>query len=50
VACSVGIPNLKFFLSRNHSWRRGAAATIQQVAMAVATGVADVAALPLPRV
>ncbi|MEA1795067.1 MULTISPECIES: lipid-transfer protein [Rhodococcus] len=41
VARSVGIPNLKF-LSRIHYGGGAAAATIQQAAMAVATGVADV--------
>ncbi|MFD6893645.1 lipid-transfer protein [Rhodococcus sp. NPDC060086] len=41
VARSVGIPSLKFF-SRIHYGGGAAAATVQQAAMAVATGVADV--------
>ncbi|MCZ4276895.1 lipid-transfer protein [Rhodococcoides yunnanense] len=41
VARAVGIPNLKFF-SRIHYGGGAACATIQQAAMAVATGVADV--------
>ncbi len=41
VARSVGIPNLKFF-SRIHYGGGAACATVQQAAMAVATGVADV--------
>src|SRR5574338_23828 len=41
VARSVGIPSLKFF-SRIHYGGGAACATIQQAAMAVATGVADV--------
>ncbi|UNM97806.1 lipid-transfer protein [Rhodococcus opacus] len=41
VARSVGIPDLKFF-SRIHYGGGAACATVQQAAMAVATGVADV--------
>ena len=41
VARSVGIPELKFF-SRIHYGGGAACATVQQAAMAVATGVADV--------
>ncbi|WP_407441479.1 lipid-transfer protein [Rhodococcus sp. (in: high G+C Gram-positive bacteria)] len=41
VARAVGIPNLKFF-SRIHYGGGAACATVQQAAMAVATGVADV--------
>ncbi|TWH09729.1 lipid-transfer protein [Rhodococcus rhodochrous] len=41
VARSVGIPRLKFF-SRIHYGGGAACATVQQAAMAVATGVADV--------
>lgn len=41
VARSVGIPSLKFF-SRIHYGGGAACATVQQAAMAVATGVADV--------
>ncbi|MCD2110495.1 lipid-transfer protein [Rhodococcus rhodochrous] len=41
VARSVGIPHLKFF-SRIHYGGGAACATVQQAAMAVATGVADV--------
>ncbi|MBJ8345909.1 lipid-transfer protein [Antrihabitans sp. YC2-6] len=41
VARSVGIPSLKFF-SRIHFGGGAACATVQQAAMAVATGVADV--------
>lgn len=41
VARAVGIPALKFF-SRIHYGGGAAAATVQQAAMAVATGVADV--------
>ncbi|WP_072686890.1 lipid-transfer protein [Rhodococcus marinonascens] len=41
VARSVGIPNLKFF-SRIHYGGGAACATVQQAAMAVATGVAEV--------
>ena len=43
VARSVGIPELKFF-SRIHYGGGAACATVQQGAMAVATGVADVVA------
>ncbi|WP_435278614.1 lipid-transfer protein [Rhodococcus yananensis] len=41
VARAVGVPNLKFF-SRIHYGGGAACATVQQAAMAVATGVADV--------
>ncbi len=41
VAANVGIPHLKFF-SRIHYGGGAACATVQQAAMAVATGVADV--------
>ncbi|MFZ2173107.1 MAG: lipid-transfer protein [Rhodococcus sp. (in: high G+C Gram-positive bacteria)] len=41
VARAAGIPNLKFF-SRIHFGGGAACATVQQAAMAVATGVADV--------
>jgi acetyl-CoA acetyltransferase len=41
IARSVGIPELKFF-SRIHHGGGAACATVQQAAMAVATGVADV--------
>jgi acetyl-CoA acetyltransferase len=41
IARSVGIPELKFF-SRIHHGGGAACATVQQAAMAVATGIADV--------